>query len=136
MIKDKRGFITGIITGIFAIVCLSIFLMNKEMKYLTSCLIFVAYAAISFIRAFSKKGILEEISGNADERDLYITMKSSHLVIRIMNYTIFTLTIISLILYSIMKESYWIIIAGTLCAVLVLMIVVFLVVNVYLEKRE
>lgn len=136
MIKDKRGFITGIITAVFALICVGIFVTNKESRYLVSCLIFTAYAAISFIRGFSKKGILEELTDNADERDLYITMKSSHLVIRIMNYTIFALTIVALLLYSIMKETYLIVIAGTLCAVLVLMIVVFLGVNVYLEKRE
>lgn len=136
MIKDKRGFITGIITAVFAIVCLVIYLVNQETKYLTSCLIFVAYGAVSFIRAFSKKGLLEEISDNADERDLYVTMKSSHMVIKIMNYSIFTLTIIFLLLYSIMRQNYWLIMAGTLCGVLILMITVFLAVNVYLEKRE
>ena len=135
-VRDKRGFITAIISTILAIVCIAVFLGYKEQRYMISFFILIAFSTLNFVRAFSKDGILEELEENADERDLYLTMKSSHLVVKIMNYTIFTCTIIFLLLYGIMKHSYYIVIATTLCSVLILMTLVFLAVNIYLEKHE
>lgn len=135
-IRDKRGFATAIIAIILAIVCITVFFLYEEQRYMISFLILLAFSTLNFVRAFSKKGVLEELEDNADERDLYITMKSSHLVVKIMNYTIFTFTIAFLLLYGILKHPYLIVIAGTLCGVLILMTAIFLAVNVYLEKCE
>lgn len=136
MIKDKRGFITGIVSALFAIACIAVFGETKETKYLVCFLILTAYAAISFIKAFTRRGGMEDIQKQADERDLYVTMKSSHLVIKIMNYGIFVLTMLALLLYTILNQSYFLVISGTLCGVLLLMIIVFLGVNICLEKKE
>ncbi len=140
MIRDQRGFITGIIASVLAIVCIVVFIITDEKRYVMAFLIMLAYAAISFVRAFSKKGLIEEITGTLDERDIYVTMKTGNLVIKIMNYTIFALTLIALLIYSAMEQlfwkTFWMTVAGTLCSVLVLTVIVYLIVNSYMEKHE
>lgn len=135
-IKNKRGLIVGIMTTILAIICITVYINYHGQRFLISSLLLIALSAVNFIKAFSQKGILEELAENADERDLYLTMKSSHLVIKTINYTICTFTFIFLILYEIWKSQFLIIIACTLCAVLVLIFLIYLLVNIYLDKHE
>lgn len=135
-IKNKRSFIIGMTTATLAIICLAAYFNYSEQRFIISGALLIALSAVNFIRAFTKKGVLEEMAENADERDIYLVMKSSNLVIRIMNYVILCFTLIFVLLYAIFKLQYFIIIAGTLCAVLVMMFMVLLAVNVYLEKRE
>lgn len=133
-IKNKRSFIIGMTTATLAIICLAAYFNYSEQRFIISGALLIALSAVNFIR--TKKGVLEEMAENADERDIYLVMKSSNLVIRIMNYVILCFTLIFVLLYAIFKLQYFIIIAGTLCAVLVMMFMVLLAVNVYLEKRE
>lgn len=135
-VLNKRGLIIGTTTAVLAIICFAAYFNYSEQRFMISGALLIALSAVNLIRAFSKKGVLEELAENADERDLYLVMKSSHLVIKIMNYVICCFTFVFIILYAIYKFQYFVIIAGTLCGVLVMMFIVLLVVSVYLEKRE
>lgn len=135
-VLNKRGFIIGITTAVLAIICFAAYFDYSEQRLMMSGALLIALSAVNFIRAFSKKGVLEESAENADERDRYLVMKSSHLVVKIMNYVICCFTFVFIILYAIYKFPFFIIVAGTLCAVLILMFIVLMVVNIYLEKHE
>lgn len=135
-VLNKRGFIIGITTAVLAIICFAAYFDYSEQRLMISGALLIALSAVNFIRAFSKKGVLEESAENADERDRYLVMKSSHLVVKIMNYVICSFTFVFIILYAIYKFPYFLVIAGTLCAVLIIMFIVLMVVNIYLEKHE
>lgn len=135
-VKNKRGLVIGIMTAILSIVCFISYFGYYEKRLMISGVLLAALSVVNFIRGFSKKGVLEELAENTDERDLYLVMKSSHLVIKAMNYVICGLTFTFTLLYGIFKYQYYLVIAGTLCAVLVLMFLIYLAVNIYLEKHE
>lgn len=135
-IKNKQALFIGIMTSILAIICLVAYMNFHEQKFLISCLLFTTLSTVNSIKAFNKKGILEEVVESADERDLYLAMKTSHLVIKSLNYAICSFTFIFLILHAIWKHEYFIIVAVTLSLVLVLIFIVYLIVNIYLEKQE
>lgn len=134
-VKNKRAFVAAIITTILFVVCLIVYINNSEMSFAVSSVLLLALSMVDFIRAFSKKGILEELAENADERDLYLVTKTSHFTIKIMTYILCCLTFILLLLYAAYKYQAFIIIACTLCAILVLMFTVYLCINIYLEQH-
>lgn len=135
-VKNRRALVVAIITTVLLAVCLTVYINNPEVRFAVSSVLLLVWSIVNFIRAFSKKGILEEISENADERDLYLVAKTSHLTIKIMTYILCGLTFMLLLMYGAYKYQSFIIVAGTLCAVLVLMFIVYLCVNIYLEKHE
>ena len=135
-VKNKRGLIVGIITSILFVICLAVYLNNSEKRFAISSALLLILSIVNFIRAFSKKGILEELAENADERDLYLANKASHLTIKIMTYSLCALTFMALLLYGAFRYQFFIIISGALCATLTLLFSVYLCVSIYLEKHE
>lgn len=135
-VKNKRGLIVAIITTILFVVCLTVYINSSEARFAVSSVLLLILSITNFIKAFSKKGILEELAENADERDLYLVTKTSHYTIKIMTYVLCCLTFILLLLYGVYKYQSFITIACTLCAILILMFIVYLCINIYLEKRE
>lgn len=87
-IKNKRSLFIGIMTMVLAVLCMVAYIKYSEQKFIISSILLIALSVVNFIKVFSKKGTLEELAENADERDLYLVMKSSHLVIKAMNYLI------------------------------------------------
>lgn len=135
-IKNKRGFAAAMATMILIIVCLIVYMNNSEVKFGVSSILLFVWSVINFIRAFSKKSSIEELAENADERDLYIVTKTSHLTIRIMIYVLSCSIFISAALYIVYNSQSYIIIACTLCTVLTVMFMTFLCSNIYFEKHE
>lgn len=135
-IRNRKGFYLGLMTLFLAITCMIIYFIYDSNRYIISTFILLAISIVNFTSAFSKKGILEELTEQNDERDLYLVMKSSHLSCKIMNYTICTLTFLFILLYAVSKDMYFMIIVITLGSILLLMGAVFLGVNIYLEKHE
>ena len=80
--------------------------------------------------------IPKELEDTADERDLYLTMRTSHVLLKITNYVLCTFTFLFLIAYSAWKASSFLIISMTLCAVTVFIFIAFLCINIYFEKNE
>lgn len=135
-VKNKRGLVVAIIATILFAVCLTVYINSSESRFAVSSVLLLILSITNFIRAFSKKGILEELAENADERDLYLVTKTSHYTIRIITYVLYCLNFILLLLYEAYKYQYFILIACTLCAILVLIFIVHLCINIYLDKRE
>lgn len=95
----------------------------------------LAWSAISFSLAFSQKGAAEEIAAQADERDIYLAIKSGHTALRILTYTLWGGCLGSLVLYGCLGLPVLLHAAITLCAVQVLLFFITLGANLYWEKR-
>lgn len=135
-IKNRRGFAAGIITFLLGMASIIFYVISKEPRFFISSILLIVFSLTNLNNAFTKKGILEELEDTADERDLYLTMRTSHLLLKITNYVLCTFTFLFLIAYSAWKASSFLIISMTLCAVTVFIFIAFLCINIYFEKNE
>lgn len=135
-IKNRRGFAAGIITFLLGMASIIFYVISKEQRFFISSILLIVFSLTNFNYAFTKKGILEELEVTADERDLYLTMRTSHVLLKITNYVLCTFTFLFLIAYSAWKASSLLIISMTLCAVTVFIFIAFLCINIYYEKNE
>ncbi|EMJ4928886.1 hypothetical protein QCG08_003104 [Clostridioides difficile] len=135
-VKNRRGFIVGIIASMLCCASIVIYCILKEQRFLISSFLLITIAIFNFYNAFSRKGIVEELHDNADERDLYLTMKTSHILVKIMNYTLCTFTFLFIIAYSAWKNQSLLVIAITLCIIEIFLFVAYLLINIFLGKKE
>ena len=136
-ICNLKSFITGVFCIILALICLGVLVFKEfNIRYIISTILLIALASISFVSSFKKGGIETEIIENADERDLFIAMKSGHITIKWLNQILFAVSIILILIYGITKNSVFIVSAITICAIIVLIFIIFLSVNLYYERHE
>jgi hypothetical protein len=136
-IKNVRSFVTAIIVLILGGVCFGIIAFRgMETGLLIAGIILLAWSAINFFSAFTKLSVDWQAEKVTDERDKYITMKSSRKALLLTNYLISAACFVSIILFVILKWEQLITVAITLCVVLFLMLFVIVVCNIYYEKHE
>lgn len=135
-IKNKRSFNIAIMTLILSCISMGFYLSGSGGRFLVSTLLLVIIAIINFVNAFSKKGFLEELNSKVDERDVYVVMKTCQLTMKIINNILCTLVFVFLLAYAALKLQFLIVIAITLCGILILMFIVSLCVNIYFEKHS
>ena len=134
-IKSRRQMASGIIALVLALLCFAVLFAGYQARFLAAGVLALAWSAVSFSLAFSQKGAAEEIAAQADERDIYLTMKSGHTALRILTYTLWGGCLGSLVLYGGLKLPVLLHAAITLCAVQVLLFFITLGTNLYWEKR-
>ena len=134
-IKSRRQLAAGIIALILALLCFAVLFAGYQARFLAAGVLALAWSAVSFSLAFSQKGAAEEIAAQADERDIYLTMKSGHTALRILTYTLWGGCLGCLVLYGGLKLPVLLHAAITLCAVQVLLFFITLGANLYWEKR-
>ena len=115
--------------------CFAVLFAGYQARFLAAGVLALAWSAVSFSLAFSQKGAAEEIAAQADERDIYLTMKSGHTALRILTYTLWGGCLGCLVLYGGLKLPVLLHAAITLCAVQVLLFFITLGANLYWEKR-
>lgn len=134
-IKSRRQMAAGIIALVLALLCFAVLFAGYQARFLAAGVLALAWSAVSFSLAFSQKGAAEEIAAQADERDIYLAMKSGHTALRILTYTLWGGCLGSLVLYGGLKLPVLLHAAITLCAVQVLLFFITLGANLYWEKR-
>ena len=134
-IKSRRQMAAGIIALILALLCFAVLFAGYQARFLAAGVLALAWSAVSFSLAFSQKGAAEEIAAQADERDIYLAIKSGHTALRILTYTLWGGCLGSLVLYGGLKLPVLLHAAITLCAVQVLLFFITLGTNLYWEKR-
>ena len=135
-IKSRRQMAAGIIALVLALLCFAVLLLaGYQARFLAAGVLALAWSAISFSLAFSQKGAAEEIAAQADERDIYLAMKSGHMALRILTCTLWGGCLGCLVLYGGLKLPVLLHAAITLCAVQVLLFFITLGTNLYWEKR-
>ena len=128
-IKSVRNLASGILLMFLAAACACKLLLDGfQLRFLLSALLAVSISLVSFYFAFTHRGIEEELSRYADERDRY-------LAVRIMNYLLLGGCWIALVLYGFTKSALALSVAATLCGVLIAMFIIMLGVNLYYERR-
>lgn len=135
MIKNKRNFFIAIIMTLLSFVAFIIYMKTNEYRYFITMLVGIFYAMIQYYQAFSTS-IFEELKIYNDERDDFIIMKTSHLLLRIMNYILFIMVFIFLMRYALFGIDTLLIISLTLIGILVFIFLGTLFINIYLEKRN
>ena len=121
-IKSRRQMAAGIIALVLALLCFAVLLLaGYQARFLAAGVLALAWSAVSFSLAFSQKGTAEEIAAQADERDIYLAMKSGHTALRILTYTLWGGCLGCLVLYGGLKLPVLLHAAITLCAVQVLL---------------
>lgn len=134
-IKSRRQMAAGIIALILALLCFAVLFAGYQARFLAAGVLALAWSAVSFSLAFSQKGAAEEIAAQADERDIYLAIKSGHTALRILTYTLWGGCLGSLVLYGCLGLPVLLHAAITLCAVQVLLFFITLGANLYWEKR-
>ena len=124
----------GIIALVLALLCFAVLFAGYQARFLAAGVLALAWSAVSFSLAFSQKGAAEEIAAQADERDIYLSMKSGHMALRILTYTLWGGCLGCLVLYGGLKLPVLLHAAITLCAVQVLLFFITLGANLYWEK--
>lgn len=135
-IKSQSNFVYGCISTILAIVCLAGLFIKFEWRFLIAGIFLIVLATVNYSIAFSRKGALEHLADSTDERDIYITMKSSRLALKLLNYILCAGCFIFLALYGVFKAQIFFIISLTLCVVLCILFIVMLLVNIRYEKHS
>lgn len=135
-IKNRRNFAASIICTLLAIVVLVLYILAKENRLIVSFVLLIAMAIFNFKISVSKNGMFERIREFSDERDQYVTMKSSHLLVGFMNYAFEGFIFAFAVAYGIWKSFYFLVVLYTLGGVLVFMFVSYLVINIYVDRHE
>lgn len=128
------NYLKNIIFGIILLAS-SIYVMeqnNFQLKYLIAIIIASSMIIANLVRAMGKKDTISEV----DERDIYNTMRSSKQALKIINFILFVLIEILLVLYTFTKTYLYLIMSITLTSLVVLMFLVILFCNLYYEKHN
>lgn len=134
-IRNKRRFVLGVILTLMALASLvPAFVSVGNDRFVVGAVIFLSLATVNYYYAFRQIDVVEEIVGSIDERDSYLAMKSCQAAMQIVNYIILAVLQVSLVLYAAFDLELCLVVAITLCFVLVTMFVVTLIVNSKFEK--
>lgn len=135
-IKNKRALASGVIATAVGILALSAWAAGAGNRFLLAAVLLAALALVNYSRSLSQKGVLEELEQQADERDRYLVMKTSHILLQITNYVLCGATFLFLTAYGAWKSPILLAVAITLCAILLFLFIGTLIINTRLEHQE
>ena len=135
-IKNKRALASGVIATAVGILALSAWAAGAGNRFLLAAVLLAALALVNYSRSLSQKGVLEELEQQADERDRYLVMKTSHILLQITNYVLCGATCLFLAAYGAWKSLILLAVAITLCAILLFLFIGTLIINTRLEHQE
>ncbi len=135
-IKNKRALASGVIATAVGILALSAWAAGAGNRFLLAAVLLAALALVNYSRSLSQKGVLEELEQQADERDRYLVMKTSHILLQITNYVLCGATFLFLVAYGAWKSPILLAVAITLCAILLFLFIGTLIINTRLEHQE
>lgn len=135
-VRSPMNLVMGIFMAVMCSVCfVAYFLKDQDIRLLAAGFIVLVWAVTEFYEAFHKGPIEERVSGQADERDIYLAMKSSRTAMSIFNKVLLLVSIVSFWVYSRFDVEFLLPMAVTLCGVELFLFLLLLCVNVYYEKR-
>lgn len=135
-IKNKRALASGVIATAVGILALSAWAAGAGNRFLLAAVLLAALALVNYSRSLSQKGVLEELEQQADERDRYLVMKTSHILLQITNYVLCGATFLFLAAYGAWKSPILLAVAITLCTILLFLFIGTLIINARLEHQE
>ena len=135
-IKNKFNFVLAcVMTGV-ALFCVGYYLfVERDSRLLAAAFVVAVWAVVDFYDGFHRQPIEERVSSPADERDVYLAMKSSRTAMGIFNKCLFIASVLCFWFYSRWEIAFLLPVAVTLCAAVFFLFVLLLCVNLYYEKR-
>ncbi len=133
--RKKRALALAVLTLVLAAASLTVYLLQGKPRFLIAALLALVWAAIQFVKGLSGD-TLPDPADLADERDVWIAMQSSRAALRWSNSLILGGSLVFGLLYGVWKQPFFLTVAMTLCAVLVLLLVALLAANIYFEKKH
>ena len=135
-IKSYRHFFAGVLTAALALACLGIWLtQGRETRFLIAAAIALAWSAVSFVLAFTRKSPAERAAEELDERDQLILLKSCRMTLQIGNGVVGGCCVLCLFAYGLWKLPVFLGAACALVGVLLLLLALMLMTNHYYEHR-
>lgn len=135
-VRSPMNLVMGIFMAVMCSVCLvAYFVKDQDIRLLAAGFIVLVWAVTEFYEAFHKGPIEERVSGQADERDIYLAMKSSRTAMSIFNKVLLLVSIVSFWVYARLDVEFLLPMAVTLCGVELFLFLLLLCVNIYYEKR-
>ncbi|HHW58130.1 hypothetical protein V7D15_10990 [Thermoanaerobacter thermohydrosulfuricus] len=134
--KNKRNLINIILSIILLIASSYVYIAKGyEIKYLISIILAFGLVAINIFLATKNVGFKNISFENADERDLYIAMKSAQSTLKFINDICLVFVFSFLILYGVTNNFIFMVMGLTLFALIVIMFITLLITQSYYEKN-
>lgn len=135
-LKNKRRIFISILFMIIGMVSFVAYMKTYEKRFLITCFLSILCMVINMIQIYYGKDIVKEIEINNDERDIYITMKTSYILMKVMNNSLLFIEVILGCLYAFYQNHIFLVSIITIFIILVSMFIGTLCINVYLERKE
>lgn len=137
LIRDKKSFIIGVITTLLFIFFVILGIMAKKPRDILFSILQLNVGCTLIINSLSS-GFLGEkkYDGFEDERDIHIASKCALISSRIMFYCIIFVALIFGILHIIYENTLFFGLSVSLASCLLLYSIVYLIANIYYEKKN
>ena len=135
-IENKFNFVLACLMAAAGLFALGYYLFSdRDPRLLAAIFVVLVWAVTDFYDAFHKKPIEERVAGQADERDVYLAMKSSRAAMMIFNKSLFLASVLAFWVYARFGVAFLLPVAVTLAAAVLFLFLLLLGVNLYYEKR-
>lgn len=129
----KRTLISSIITSALSIIFLCVFINTGQQRFLISFILLLALTGVNIICVNINSDVIK--SNLPSSKDVNINLKASHLLLKILNYTLCSLIFVFVIVYAIIKNDALLTVIITLCSVLLFLFLGYLILSIYLDKK-
>lgn len=136
-IYHKRRFVTALIATVIAVTCIiAYFITEHEVRFMIAFFLALVFAGVEYAGSLSKNVLFDELETGTDERDAFITMKTSWIAVRVLNVLLLAACAISMVIYAIGRSPICMTVMITLCVVLITLFGIVLGATMYYEKHN
>lgn len=134
-VKNKRSIALAFLALVLAGSSLFVYIAQGRVRFLFSSILASVWFLTLLHQGLHTKSWAEEVAAAADERDVYLAMKSCQAVLRVFNLLLYAGCILAVFVYAVGKRPEALAVAVTLCGAAVALFVLGLVASRYYEKR-
>ena len=131
-VKNKRAIALAFLALVLAGFSLFVYIAQGRVRFLFSALV---WFLTLLYQGFHTKSWAEEAAASADERDVYLAMKSCQAVLRVFNLLLYAGCALAVFVYAVGKRPEALAVAVTLCGAAVVLLILSLAASRYYEKR-
>ena len=127
-VKNKRAIALAFLALVLAGFSLFVYIAQGRVRFLFSAILAVVWFLTLLYQGFHTKSWAEEAAASADERDVYLAMKSCQAVL-------YAGCVLAVFVYAVGKRPEALAVAVTLCGAAVVLLILSLAASRYYEKR-
>lgn len=134
-VKNKRAIALAFLALVLAGFSLFVYIAQGRVRFLFSAILALVWFLTLLYQGFHTKSWAEEAAASADERDVYLAMKSCQAVLRVFNLLLYAGCVLAVFVYAVGKRPEALAVAVTLCGAAVMLLILSLAASRYYEKR-